>query len=169
MAYSKVLAPVDMTNQLERRPGHWYWDNQLLTADRELWSWVNRVEPSNFGGNSVGLTAGATSITVTSFFDSSESNNAAYSAHLGQTPAGPISVAMPTAAQFISNFGFIVGEYFEFSYTNLSGGNAITVTASAGGLTEIGSMVIAGGATARFRVYIGTITSGIEDGLIIRL
>ena len=62
-----------------------------------------------------------------------------------------------------------MSEYFEFSYTNLSGGNAITVTASAGGLTEIGSMVIAGGATARFRVYIGTITSGIEDGLIIRL
>ena len=29
--------------------------------------------------------------------------------------------------------------------------------------------IIAGGATARFRVYIGTITSGIEDGLIIRL
>jgi len=168
MAYSNALSPVQMTAQLRQLPGHRYWDNTVLQADRFLWSWSNRIEPTTFGGDQVGLVPGDTSINVTSFFNSSESNNAAYSAHFGQTPAGNISVAMPTAAQFIANFGFIVGEYFEFSYTNLSV-NIITVTASAGGLTEVGVMTIAANTTARFRVYIGTITSGIEAGSLIRL
>lgn len=168
MAYSNVLAPVDITNQLDRRPGHWYWDNQLLTADRVLWSWVNRLEPSTFGGDSVGLVPGDTSINVTSFFNSSSSNNAAYSAHFGQTPSSDISVAMPTAAQFVANFGFVAGEFFEFSYTNLSA-DIITVTSSAGGLSEVGVMTIAANTTARFRVYISVATSSSEAGSLIRL
>ena len=159
MAYSKVLAPVDMTNQLERRPGHWYWDNQLLTADRVLWSWVNRVEPTSFGGNQQGLAAGATAITVVDLFNIAEANNVAYHAHLGQTPAGNINVAMPTVAAIIAGTGLIVAEYFEFSYTNLSS-NVITVTSTAGGLAEVGVMTIAATTTARFRVYIGSATTG---------
>jgi|TARA_B110000285_G_scaffold225312_1_gene283355 hypothetical protein len=168
MTYSNALSPVQMTAQLRQLPGHRYWDNTVLQADRFLWSWSNRIEPTTFGGDQVGLVPGDTSINVTSFFNSSESNNAAYSAHFGQTPSSDISVAMPTAAQFVANFGFVAGEYFEFSYTNLSA-DIITVTASAGGLTEVGVMTIAANTTARFRVYISVATSSVEAGSLIRL
>ena len=66
---------------------------------------------------------------------------------------------MPTVAAIIAGTGLIVAEYFEFSYTNLSS-NVITVTSTAGGLAEVGVMTIAATTTARFRVYIGSATTG---------
>jgi hypothetical protein len=168
MAQVNALAPSGLTSQLVLRPGHYYWDNSHLTADRFLYSFVNRIEPTCFGGNQQGLTAGQTAITLANLYNSSEAVNAAYHAHLGQTPAGDISVAMPTAAQIIAGTGMVVGEYFEFSYTNLSA-NVITVTASAGGLTEVGAMTIAATTTARFRIYISAVGSGVEAGQLIRI
>lgn len=168
MAYANVLGTNEMLEQQVIRASHYYWDNRVMQADRFIWSWVNRKEPSTFGGNQEGLAAGATAITVANLFDSTESLNSQYHAHLGQTPTGPISVAMPTAAQLIAGLGMIVGDYFEFSYTNLSG-NVITVTGNAGGLTEVGLMTIAGTTTARFRVYISAVGSGIEAGQLIRI
>jgi|TARA_B100000768_G_scaffold60378_1_gene58434 acetylornithine/succinyldiaminopimelate/putrescine aminotransferase len=159
MTYSNLLSPAQMAAQLRQLPGHRYWDNTKLQADRFLWSWVNRVEPTSFGGNQQGLAAGATAITVVDLFNIAEANNVAYHAHLGQTPAGNINVAMPTVAAIIAGTGLIVAEYFEFSYTNLSS-NVITVTSTAGGLAEVGVMTIAATTTARFRVYIGSATTG---------
>lgn len=168
MAQVNALAPSGITSQLVIEPGHYYWNNRELTANRFLYSFVNRKEPTCFGGNQQGLSAGQTAITLANLYNSSEAVNAAYHAHLGQTPAGNISVAMPTAAQIIAGTGMIVGEYFEFSYTNLSS-NVITVTASAGGLAEVGVMTIAATTTARFRIYISATGSGVEAGQLIRI
>ena len=64
----------------------------------------------------------------------------------------------------------VVGEYLEFSFTNSgTGSNSVTVTASAGGWTEVGSMVIAAQTTARFRMYVSVIDSGLEAGSLIRI
>ena len=52
MAQVNALAPSGITSQLVIEPGHWYWNNRELTADRFLYSFVNRKEPTCFGGSS---------------------------------------------------------------------------------------------------------------------
>ncbi len=162
MAQALALSPNDITNQMVLRPGHFYWDERKLEADRFLYSYVNRKEPTCFGGNQEGLAAGATTFAASALFDTSESVNAAYHAHLGQTPNDALSVTFPTAADIISTTGMVAGEFFEFSYTNLStdAEHIITVVAASGGLAEIGLMTIQKETTARFRVYISSTTAG---------
>jgi len=168
MAYGNVLTTDQMLAQQVVRASHYYWDNRVLQADRFLWSWVNRIEPSTFGGNQHGLAAGDTAITADDLYNLSNDPNAQFQQPQGQTPGGAIGVAIPSAKVIIVRFGMIVGDYFEFSYTNLSGGNVITVSSGAG-ITDVGLMTIAGGTTARFRVYASNVSAGTYAGQLIRI
>jgi hypothetical protein len=167
MAQALALAPSAITNQMELRAGHFYWDDRKLEADRFIYSFVNKKEPTCFGGNQEGLAAGATTFAASALYDTSDPTNAAYHAHLGQTPNDALSVTFPTAADIISTTGMVAGEFLEFSYTNLStdAEHIITVAAASGGLQEIGLMTINKETTARFRIYISSTTAG----LLIRL
>tara|TARA_R110000803_G_scaffold207142_1_gene274880 strand:- start:589 stop:1110 length:522 start_codon:yes stop_codon:yes gene_type:complete len=165
-----ALAPSDITSQLVLRPGHWYWDNRKLTADRFLYSFVNRKEPTCFGGLSHTSAAGSTSIIVSNIYDSARPINSAYQAHIYQTPTSPLTVNLFSAADWITATGMVVGEYIEFSFTNLgTGANAITIAASSQGFQEIGDMEVSVQSTSRFRIYISVIGSGIEAGSLIRI
>lgn len=170
MAQVNALAPSGITSQLVIEPGHWYWNNRELTADRFLYSFVNRKEPTCFGGSSTTNAPGGTTIATGNIYNPSNQVNSAYQANFYQTPTAPISVALFNVAGWVSISGMVVGEYLEFSFTNSgTGSNSVTVTASAGGWTEVGSMVIAAQTTARFRMYVSVIDSGLEAGSLIRI
>ena len=112
----------------------------------------------------------ANTIATGNIYNPSNQVNSAYQANFYQTPTAPISVALFDVAGWVSISGMVVGEYLEFSFTNSgTGSNSITVTASAGGWTEVGSMVIAAQTTARFRMYVSVIDSGLEAGSLIRI
>lgn len=174
MAANPLSLTVGQINgQLVQRPAHKYWNSRVFEADRFLYSYVNRLEPFKYGGNAHALAAGDTAILAADIvnFDLSLADsvrNSIFTQHQAQDPAGDIEVDAPSAASIITAGGMIVGDYFEFAYANQSS-NAITIDGTDNGLTEVGNMVIAANITARFRIAITVIGSGLEAGTITRV
>ena len=132
------------------RPGHPYWNDKTLPADRLVYSFVNRNKQMDYQlGNDV-LADDASAITINNIFDSGI---------LLCTPTAARSKATPSASDFASGVTskyttYQLDDSFDFTVINKALETfAITLVPPAG-LTAEGSMVIDALTSATFRMRV---------------